>query len=46
MGNTTEAAVPGFDVPSAYELLQCEDIADIRARGTLLRHKKSRARVA
>ena len=46
MGNTTEAAVPGFDVPSAYELLQCEDIADIRARGTLLRHKKSGARVA
>ena len=46
MGDTTETAVPGFTVPEAYELLQCENIPDIRARGTLLRHRKSGARVA
>ena len=46
MHDTIGAAVPGFTVPSSYELLQCENISDIRARGSLLRHRKSGARVA
>ena len=29
----------------AYELVKEEDLADIRSKGTLLRHKKSGARV-
>lgn len=46
MVDTTESAAPGFAVPAAYELLQCENIPDIRAKGSLLRHKKSGARIA
>ncbi len=46
MQETMIKSTPGFQVPESYELLQCEDIPDIRARGTLLRHKKSGARVA
>ena len=46
MQDRMKTGTPGFTIPEAYELIKCEDIADIRAVGTLLRHKKSGARVA
>ena len=46
MQDSVKTGTPGFEIPAAYELIKCEDISDIRATGTLLRHKKSGARVA
>ena len=30
---------------NAYEVLQTEDLSDLKSKGTLLKHKKSGARV-